>query len=125
MFKWFVISLIVSSVQSLSYICTHQNKDYYGPDALGFQFPPIVYPINQSYCSTDCKPYEEIEVGGETLWVGYQSLCVDRPLFLTYIPDDETIVDVEKGPRVQHIPSDGVYASYPSITVCVSSKKPC
>ena len=124
MFKFLSIALLLSTVQSLSYVCTYHTKDYYGPDSLGFQFPSIVYPSNQSLCSTDCSPYEEMEIGGDLLWVGYQSLCSEQPSFLTYVPIQETVD--EKAPRdLENIPSDGVYISYPSITVCVSKKNPC
>jgi hypothetical protein len=125
MFKWVSFAFLFTSVQSLSYICTHQTKDYYGDDSLGFQFPSVVYPSNQSLCSTDCTPYEEIIVGGDLLWVGYQSLCSEQPVFLKYVPNQEQDVD-EKGPRdLENIPLEGVYISYPSITVCVSKKNPC
>jgi len=123
MLRFLISSMVAVSVYSLSYVCTFQNKDYYGNDELAFQLPKHTIPVSVDKCSTDCTPYEPFTMNGNKVWVGYQSLCSFKPLHLDeYELDDEV--------NASHLSAigllqEGVYVSYPSTTICVSKVNPC
>ena len=115
------LSLFVTGY-SVSYVCTYQQKDYYGQDEIAFQFPKHVVPIVLTSCHTDCLPYEPMVIRGKPVWVGYQSLCSIQPI---HLQEESTLDENGTDPKLTYALEDGIYFSYPSTTICVSHKNPC
>ncbi len=120
----FISQSFVQPIEAVSYVCTYDQKDYYGHDSLAFQFPHLLFPDSKTdSCSKDCLPYEPMIVKGKQVWVGYQSLCRNYPEFLLLSNGSKE----ERDPVLTHNVRDGIYLSYPSTTVCISHQKeePC
>ena len=124
MLRYLIILASIPFSYSLSYVCTYQNRDYYGNDELGFQFPNHLIKVNQEFCSRDCMPYEPMTLQGKDFWVGYQSLCTFHPVRLEEYELDE-YVDNVTNPYELTFSQEGVYVSYPSVTLCISKQNPC